>query len=147
MYIILDNQPLNQTTMPTPSVYPGSSQSQPFNAEPNSVPQPEVRVVHHVTYTLGPHSVKMSCPSCHTDIKTTTISDHQPSAHICCIVLCLLGWATSYYYFILNLYFLSRLSNKIFFVFRLLSRNVYLLTFLFFYFFSLLDCSSNFIEN
>lgn len=86
------NQPPNQTTMPMPSVYPGSSQSQPpFNAEPNSVPQSEVRVVHHVTYALGPHSVKMSCPSCHTDIKTTTISDHQPSAHICCIVLCLLG--------------------------------------------------------
>lgn len=91
MYIILDTQPPNQTTMPTPSIYPGSSQSQPFNAEPNSVPQPEVRVVHHVAYTLGPHSVKMSCPSCHADIKTTTISDHQPSAHICCIVLCLLG--------------------------------------------------------
>ncbi|CAL1681770.1 unnamed protein product [Lasius platythorax] len=88
------NQPTNQTTMPTPSIYPGSSQSTSqsrFNAEPNSVSQPEVRVIHHVTYTLGPNSVKMSCPSCHADIKTTTISDHQPSAHICCIVLCLLG--------------------------------------------------------
>lgn len=100
---ILDNQPPNQTTMPMPSVYPGSSQSQPrFNAEPNSVPQSEVRVVHQVTYALGPHSVKMPCPSCHTDIKTTTISDHQPSAHICCIVLCLLGYAMFYYYFILD---------------------------------------------
>ncbi|EZA61862.1 hypothetical protein DMN91_006353 [Ooceraea biroi] len=90
------NQPPNQTTMPTPSAYPGTSQStsQPrFNAtETNSLPQPEVRVIHqHVAYALGPNPVKMSCPTCHADIKTTTISDHQPSAHICCIVLCLLG--------------------------------------------------------
>ncbi|XP_014471884.1 PREDICTED: lipopolysaccharide-induced tumor necrosis factor-alpha factor homolog [Dinoponera quadriceps] len=90
------NQPPNQTTMPTASaMYPATSQStsQPrFNPEPSSVSQPEVRVIHqHVAYTLGPNPVKMSCPSCLADIKTTTISDHQPSAHICCIVLCLLG--------------------------------------------------------
>ncbi|XP_011166353.1 lipopolysaccharide-induced tumor necrosis factor-alpha factor homolog isoform X2 [Solenopsis invicta] len=89
-------QPLNQTTMPTPSLHPGSSQStlQPrFNAELNPVTQPEhVRVVqHHIVYALGPNAVKMSCPTCGADIKTTTMSDHQPSAHICCIVLCLLG--------------------------------------------------------
>ncbi|XP_011644077.1 lipopolysaccharide-induced tumor necrosis factor-alpha factor homolog [Pogonomyrmex barbatus] len=89
------NRPPNQTTMPTPSAYPSSNQStsQPrFNPELNSVPQTEVRVIQqHVVYALGPNAVKMSCPTCHADIKTTTISDHQPSAHLCCIVLCLLG--------------------------------------------------------
>lgn len=88
------NQPPNQMTMPMPTIHAGTSQSTSqlrFNAEPHSAPQPEVRVIHPVTYTLGPNSVKMSCPSCHADIKTTTISDHQPTAHICCIVLCLLG--------------------------------------------------------
>jgi len=94
-YIISDNQPPNQTTMPMPSVYPGSSRStsQPrFNAESNSVPRTQVRVIQqHVVLALGPNAVKMSCPTCHTDIKTTTISDHQPSAHICCVILCLLG--------------------------------------------------------
>lgn len=89
------NQPPNQTTMPTSSVHPASSQSvtQPhFNVESNSIPQPEVRVIHqHVAYALGPSSVKMTCPTCRADIKSTTISDPQPSAHICCIVLCLFG--------------------------------------------------------
>ncbi|XP_077266986.1 lipopolysaccharide-induced tumor necrosis factor-alpha factor homolog [Temnothorax americanus] len=89
------HQPPNQTTIPTPSVYPGSSHStsQPrFNPELNSVPQTEVRVMqHHTVYAIGPNAVKMTCPTCRADIKTTTISDHQPSAHICCIVLCLLG--------------------------------------------------------
>jgi len=95
--IISDNQPPNQTTMPIPSgIHPATSQSTSqshFNAtETSSLPQPEVRVIHqHVAYALGPNPVKMSCPTCHADIKTTTISDHQPSAHICCIVLCLLG--------------------------------------------------------
>ncbi|XP_011879852.1 PREDICTED: lipopolysaccharide-induced tumor necrosis factor-alpha factor homolog isoform X2 [Vollenhovia emeryi] len=88
------NQPPNRTTMHTPPVYPGSSHttSQPhFNAE-NSGPQTEVRVMQHrIVYALGPNAVKMSCPTCRADIKTTTIADHQPSAHICCIVLCLLG--------------------------------------------------------
>lgn len=95
--LISDNQLPNQTTMPTTStVYPSTSQStsEPrFNPTLGSIPQPEVRVIHqHVAYTLGPNPVKMTCPSCLADIKTTTISDHQPSAHLCCIVLCLLGW-------------------------------------------------------
>ncbi|KYN18042.1 PREDICTED: lipopolysaccharide-induced tumor necrosis factor-alpha factor homolog [Trachymyrmex cornetzi] len=89
------NQPPNQTTMPMPSVYPGSSRStsQPcFNAESNSVPRTQLRVIQqHVVLALGPNAVKMCCPTCHADIKTTTISDHQPSAHICCVILCLLG--------------------------------------------------------
>ncbi|XP_035740315.1 lipopolysaccharide-induced tumor necrosis factor-alpha factor-like isoform X2 [Vespa mandarinia] len=89
------NQPPKQTTMPMPSNYvvPNDhSASQPFNTDQNFAPPPEVRIIHqHVTFALGPHAIKMTCPTCHADIKTTTISDHQPSAHICCIVLCLLG--------------------------------------------------------
>lgn len=51
-----------------------------------------VRIVHqHVAFSLGPNPIKMSCPSCQADIKTTTMSDHQPSAHVCCIILCLVG--------------------------------------------------------
>lgn len=95
--MIPDNQPPNQTTMPTTStIYLHANQPtlQPrFNPEPSSGQQSEVRVVHqHVAYTLGPNSMKMTCSSCQADIKSTTISDHQRSAHICCIVLCLLGW-------------------------------------------------------
>lgn len=128
-YAILDNQPPNQTTMPTPSVYPGSSHptSQRFNAELNSVPQ-EVRVMqHHIVYALGPNAVKMSCPTCHADIKTTTISDHQPSAHICCIVLCLLGWVIKLSIFnvshilvihIYCRYYTSIISNAVFYSFE-----------------------------
>lgn len=83
------NQPPNQTTMPTSTSQP-TSQPRFSAIETSSLPQ-NVRVVHHVSYTLGPNPVKLSCPTCHADIKTTTISDHQPSAHICCIILCLLG--------------------------------------------------------
>ncbi|XP_015609983.1 lipopolysaccharide-induced tumor necrosis factor-alpha factor homolog [Cephus cinctus] len=56
-------------------------------------PQPptEARRAHTMTYVMGPHPMKMTCPTCFADIKTTTVSDHQPSAHICCIVLCLIG--------------------------------------------------------
>lgn len=91
------NQPPNQTTMPLPSNYSGpsepTSQSQTQrNANPNFVPPQEFRIIHqNVTYSLSPNPVKMTCPTCHADIKSTTISDHQPTAHICCIVLCLLG--------------------------------------------------------
>ncbi|XP_012284826.1 lipopolysaccharide-induced tumor necrosis factor-alpha factor homolog isoform X2 [Orussus abietinus] len=94
--------------VPTPAPYPVQA---PITRPPdgrqkdtNRFPQPpynppqtftapsEVRVVHHhVSYILGSNPVKMTCPTCHMDIKTTTVSDHQPSAHICCIVLCLLG--------------------------------------------------------
>ncbi|XP_014207392.1 lipopolysaccharide-induced tumor necrosis factor-alpha factor homolog [Copidosoma floridanum] len=54
---------------------------------------PGVRIIHQQTVhiTMGPNPIKMSCPSCHKNIKTTTTSDHQPVAHICCIVLCLFG--------------------------------------------------------
>lgn len=89
------NQPPHQITMPITSVSSQSTSQPHFNAEPNSVPsvpRPEVRIFHHhLVYALASNPVKMACPTCHADIKTTTISDHQPSAHICCIVLCLLG--------------------------------------------------------
>ena len=94
---ILDNQPPNQTTVPYPPNYSGPSEppSQPqtqYSANPNTAPPPEFRVVYQpVIYSLSPNPTKTTCPTCHTSIKTTTISDHQPSAHLCCIVLCLLG--------------------------------------------------------
>ncbi|XP_076173027.1 uncharacterized protein LOC143149496 [Ptiloglossa arizonensis] len=104
--------PVQQFTMPVPPYNPPSSQtttspyppnySDPgepplqtqmqYNAVPNFPPTTEVRVIHQpVTYVLGPKSVKITCPTCHASIKTTTISDHQPIAHICCIIFCLLG--------------------------------------------------------
>ncbi|KAI4479275.1 hypothetical protein M0802_014402 [Mischocyttarus mexicanus] len=91
------NQPPKQITMPVPMpssyvVPTDRNVSQSFNTDQNFAPPPEVRIIHqHVTFALGPHAIKMTCPSCHADIKTTTISDHQPAAHICCIILCLLG--------------------------------------------------------
>lgn len=97
MPIPTHNPPPNQTTMPYPPNYLGSSeppsQSQiPYNANPNTVPPPEFRVVYQpVIFSLTPNPTKTTCPTCHASIKTTTISDHQPSAHLCCIVLCLLG--------------------------------------------------------
>lgn len=97
----------SQMPMPTPFVPQGTSapitappsQSnapypQQFGAQQTFSPPPpqEVRIVHqHVAVSLGPNAVKMRCPTCHVDIKTTTVSDHQPSAHICCFILCLLG--------------------------------------------------------
>lgn len=89
------NQPPKQMPMPMPSNYtmPGEIPTQSLNpTDPNFARPPEVRIIRqHVTFALGPHAIKMTCPTCHADIKTTTISDHQPSAHICCIILCLLG--------------------------------------------------------
>ncbi|KOX71202.1 hypothetical protein WN51_04225 [Melipona quadrifasciata] len=103
MPIPTHNQPLNQTTVPYPPNYSGPSTeplSQPqtqYNANPNTVPPPEFRVVYQpVIYSLSPNPTKTTCPTCHTSIKTTTISDHQPSAHLCCIVLCLLGLPVEY---------------------------------------------------
>ncbi|KAF3425310.1 hypothetical protein E2986_02336 [Frieseomelitta varia] len=94
---ILDTQSPNQTTVPYPPNYSGPSEppSQPqtqYSANPNTAAPPEFRVVYQpVIYSLSPNPTKTTCPTCHTSIKTTTISDHQPSAHLCCIVLCLLG--------------------------------------------------------
>lgn len=90
-----NNQPPKQITMPMPSNYvvPADHNApQSFNMVQNFAPPPEVRIIHQTTtFALGPHAVKTTCPSCHADIKTTTVSDHQPSAHICCVLLCLLG--------------------------------------------------------
>lgn len=56
-------------------------------------PTREIVIMHQtVSAVLGRNPVKMACPSCHTNIKTTTVSDHQPTAHICCIILCIIGW-------------------------------------------------------
>jgi hypothetical protein len=40
---------------------------------------------------VGPKPATMRCPACHMNIKTTTVSENQSSAHIACVVLCLLG--------------------------------------------------------
>jgi hypothetical protein len=49
-------------------------------------------VIFTGTWPLGPKPVKMRCPNCNMDIKTTTVTENQAGAHIACIVLCLLGW-------------------------------------------------------
>ncbi|XP_034184543.1 lipopolysaccharide-induced tumor necrosis factor-alpha factor homolog [Osmia lignaria lignaria] len=89
--------PVGPSSMPTPGP-PLTSEptSQPlphYNANPNPAPAPapDVRMTYSVIYELSPNPVKMTCPTCHASIKTTTIQDHKPSAHLCCIVLCLLG--------------------------------------------------------
>ncbi|XP_058792863.1 lipopolysaccharide-induced tumor necrosis factor-alpha factor homolog [Phymastichus coffea] len=88
--------PIAGASMPMPisAPYVAPSVQMPHPQQvSNQTQAPEVRVVvhQHVSLTLGPNPVKMCCPSCHADIKTTTMSDHQPSAHVCCFVLCLLG--------------------------------------------------------
>ncbi|KAJ8688544.1 hypothetical protein QAD02_024339 [Eretmocerus hayati] len=73
---------------------PPTQVTMPHQMQPNQTQQTttEVRIIHQAAPpSLGPNPIKMSCPSCRADIKTTTMSDHQPSAHVCCIVLCLLG--------------------------------------------------------
>ncbi|XP_076763347.1 lipopolysaccharide-induced tumor necrosis factor-alpha factor [Xylocopa sonorina] len=91
------NQLPNQTTMPYappylgPSEPPLQSQTQ-YTAIPNTAPTSHVQIVcQPVIHSLGPSPMKTTCPTCHANIKTTTTSDHQPSAHLCCIALCLLG--------------------------------------------------------
>ncbi|KAG7188269.1 hypothetical protein KM043_007935 [Ampulex compressa] len=89
-------QPPRQTTMPLPPSYAETIEAPTLHPRPQYNPdqnftRSEVRIIHHIAYALGPNPVKMTCATCHTDIKTATISDHQPSAHICCVVLCLLG--------------------------------------------------------
>lgn len=72
---------------------PGSQYSQQQNQPTQAyVPPTQIHVIQQsIAYAVGPNSLRMKCPSCHADIKTTTVSDHQASAHICCLVLCLLG--------------------------------------------------------
>ena len=101
------NQPPNKPTMPfppnysaasgEPTVHGGAPSQAHHTANPSQFQPPlpvstEVRIIHQpVTYAMSPNPIKMTCPTCHASVKTATISDHQPSAHICCIVLCLLG--------------------------------------------------------
>ncbi|XP_057330150.1 lipopolysaccharide-induced tumor necrosis factor-alpha factor-like isoform X2 [Microplitis mediator] len=91
------NSPYIQPTvqMPQPSHVdgPGPYDYQPPRSLPPSYPiTSEIRVVRPTgTNTLASSPVKMQCPSCLTDIKTSTVSDHQPMAHICCLILCILG--------------------------------------------------------
>lgn len=94
-------QPSAAMPMPMPAAHaqpqvhqyqPPSQYMQAPHVAPQSFAPPQVQVIHQtIAYALGPNSVKMSCPTCRADIKTTTVSDHQASAHICCIILCLLG--------------------------------------------------------
>lgn len=96
--------PSNQTTVPYPPNYSGPSESMPqpqtqYNANPNAVPQPEVRVVYQpMIYSLSPNPTKTTCPTCHANIKTSTMSDHQRCAHLCCILLCLFGWVYIHFF-------------------------------------------------
>ncbi|XP_012253223.2 lipopolysaccharide-induced tumor necrosis factor-alpha factor homolog [Athalia rosae] len=90
--------PMPMTTshaQPKPQqVQPGCQYPQQ-NIAPQAYAPPPTQITYvqqTVAYALGPNSVKMTCPTCRADIKTTTVSDHQASAHICCIILCLLGF-------------------------------------------------------
>ncbi|CAD6229388.1 GSCOCG00006567001-RA-CDS [Cotesia congregata] len=86
--------PLNAPYVPPPNIdgagpFDYTSQR---NLPPSYPITSEVRMVRPSgTYTLASSPVKMQCPSCLTDIKTSTVSDHQPMAHICCLILCILG--------------------------------------------------------
>lgn len=80
--------------MPSHPDGPAPYEQQPsYSSLPPTYPiTSEVRVVRRPgTYALAPSPVKMQCPSCLADIKTSTVSDHQPMAHICCLILCVLG--------------------------------------------------------
>ncbi|XP_053997035.1 lipopolysaccharide-induced tumor necrosis factor-alpha factor homolog [Hylaeus anthracinus] len=92
--------PVGPPVMPVPT-FPPTQTTAVFSPNyPGAVPANVPHLQHQTHYTanyqpvtvvLGRNPVKMTCPKCHQSIKTTIISDHQPSAHICCIVLCLLG--------------------------------------------------------
>ncbi|XP_015509412.1 lipopolysaccharide-induced tumor necrosis factor-alpha factor homolog [Neodiprion pinetum] len=88
--------------MPTPETQSQPQSFQPRPAAPypqqqNTAPQSyatpaQIQVVQQtVAYAVGPNPLKMVCPNCRADIKTTTVSETQANAHICCIILCLLG--------------------------------------------------------
>ncbi|XP_011304083.1 lipopolysaccharide-induced tumor necrosis factor-alpha factor homolog [Fopius arisanus] len=78
--------------MPRPQTDATDAYDPPYTAPPSYPITSEVRVVRGPgSYALGPGPVKMQCPLCMADIKTSTVSDHQPMAHVCCLILCVLG--------------------------------------------------------
>ncbi|XP_043287871.1 lipopolysaccharide-induced tumor necrosis factor-alpha factor homolog [Venturia canescens] len=89
--------PTGQPGMPTPyapaGIVPPSMSDAPSDTYAVQAPtRTEIRVVRQpVPYALGPNPVKMQCPTCMANVKTSTVSQRQPSAHICCIILCVLG--------------------------------------------------------
>lgn len=128
--------PSNQTTVPYPPNYSGPSESMPqpqtqYNANPNAVPQPEVRVVYQpMIYSLSPNPTKTTCPTCHANIKTSTMSDHQRCAHLCCILLCLFGWVYIHFLNICIAYAIKLLLLLILFLIYLLFITHFLCVFL-----------------
>ncbi|XP_017758856.1 PREDICTED: lipopolysaccharide-induced tumor necrosis factor-alpha factor homolog isoform X2 [Eufriesea mexicana] len=89
--------PAQTSSVPYPTNYSGPVEPPPltqtqYNANANTVPPQEFPVVYRpVIYSLSSSSIKTVCPTCRANIKTTTISDRQPGAHLCCIILCLFG--------------------------------------------------------
>ncbi|XP_015110436.1 lipopolysaccharide-induced tumor necrosis factor-alpha factor [Diachasma alloeum] len=87
----------------TPSVQPTVHMPRPHQpdvtdgcdtqfAPPSYAITSELRVIRgRAAYVLAPGPLKMQCPSCMADIKTSTVSDHQPMAHVCCLILCVIG--------------------------------------------------------
>ncbi|XP_044018709.1 lipopolysaccharide-induced tumor necrosis factor-alpha factor homolog isoform X2 [Aphidius gifuensis] len=105
--IRMTNSPVNITSytsrlpLSTPYIQPTVHMPHPVNSECDTSsysPPPAypitsgIRIVRPPrTYNLAPGAVKMQCPSCSLEIKTSTVSDHQPMAHFCCLILCILG--------------------------------------------------------
>ncbi|XP_069686283.1 lipopolysaccharide-induced tumor necrosis factor-alpha factor homolog [Periplaneta americana] len=75
-----------------PGLMPQMQQPVPPPPQPAPVlPPPTTTVIVAGALPVGPKAMKVVCPICHVDIKTTTVSENQAGAHIACIVLCLLG--------------------------------------------------------
>ncbi|XP_011499085.1 PREDICTED: lipopolysaccharide-induced tumor necrosis factor-alpha factor homolog [Ceratosolen solmsi marchali] len=82
----------NSMPMPTPILAPTTQILVTRQQRTNATQPLEVRVTNeHVTPLLASNSVKITCPSCHADVKTNTVSEHQPIAHLCCVLLCMAG--------------------------------------------------------
>ncbi|XP_047110789.1 lipopolysaccharide-induced tumor necrosis factor-alpha factor homolog [Schistocerca piceifrons] len=66
------------------------------NVPPPQPPAPQQTSVTTAVFVNGPVAVgpkpcRVRCPMCHSDIKTSTVTENQAGAHIACIILCLLG--------------------------------------------------------
>ncbi|PSN39451.1 hypothetical protein C0J52_17704 [Blattella germanica] len=84
------NMPPGPGIMPPPQHHvPPPPQPMPVVAPPTTTTTTTVLVAGALP--VGPKPAKVRCPVCHSDIKTTTVTENQAGAHIACIVLCLLG--------------------------------------------------------
>lgn len=50
-----------------------------------------------VALPLGPNPARIKCPNCHFDIRTSIDSEPSCAAHLCCLLLLLIGYVMPNY--------------------------------------------------